>query len=481
MDYLCYPLILIDMIFLQVEGQDTTIQSRGGSRFNLKAEKKIVTTPVPFTTLTRSTRRGTTRREIPRAVSSDKNHSATLKNHGDHDKNIRSIKTDKLTGSSRGRTESLRKNGQLRRESSVNDLTKAATEDRRYLPEVDDKRPTKFQDETNLELPVKFSPNERVNQKGRSTSRGFNSKNIERRSDNAENSQLIVPADNSKRRTFMSRKSSFDESQIPSEAINRVTENPRNSKKRFTERSTEKQDPLDLKLENSSKKNDFTQKKSAERLRSSFREKVSTTLSPRVNRKGSNESKNNSQSRDTRIESRYNHDRKKTEQSTNNKIKSESKFGTDKLSTIAVEKIMTTTEAQIVTTVIPTTRTKTQLKNELPGRNLKIRNRKVAADVHPTTTPVAQRAQLIQTRKNYELTMSRRLPSTNSPSRSSPTSSTTINTVILSTTTESQSTSGARNIKHSNKTSVILKADRELDETENYPPEFKQKLAQLAS
>ncbi|CAD6207931.1 GSCOCG00003189001-RA-CDS, partial [Cotesia congregata] len=97
------------------ETRDTTLRSRGVSRFSTKAAEGLETTPEPFTSTTRSLRRGT---KITNRANASINQRSMLET------------TEKSNTITEGVTQNLG-----RRKPFRGDLSRAASEDRRYLPE----------------------------------------------------------------------------------------------------------------------------------------------------------------------------------------------------------------------------------------------------------------------------------------------------------------------------------------------------------
>ncbi|KAK0167246.1 hypothetical protein PV327_004671 [Microctonus hyperodae] len=155
-----------------VEKSDTvTVRSRGGSRFTtVKAETRSVTTLEPFATQSRSNRR---------------DNSATIRNTSTASRQIKSGDAiGRQTTSEKSTTGQLtnsirRRGGSNRRHNSEPpaDLARAATGDRRYLPEPSAKKKIQqIDDDLNLQVPHESSA--RTN--NRQSSASFRSRSVDR-------------------------------------------------------------------------------------------------------------------------------------------------------------------------------------------------------------------------------------------------------------------------------------------------------------
>lgn len=249
---------------LQVEKPDTvTVRSRGGSRFTtVKAETRLVTTFEPFASQSRSNRRG---------------NSATIRNTGTASRQIKSDDAiSRQTTSEKPTTGQLsnsiqRRGGSNRRHNSEPpaDLARAATEDRRYLPEPSArKKIQQIDDDLNLQVPHESS----ARTTGRQLNVSFRSRSVdrsaERRIDATGPSSMFdsdVPRSRtgrkiqptlSARNSRTSNRHSTDSSINVSENIQRSIESKEQSRttskrpfRRITERSARKHEVLSSNLD----------------------------------------------------------------------------------------------------------------------------------------------------------------------------------------------------------------------------------------
>ncbi|KAK0080966.1 hypothetical protein PV325_013018, partial [Microctonus aethiopoides] len=293
-------------VVLQVEKPDTaTVRSRGGSRFTtVKAETRLVTTLEPFASQSRSNRRG---------------NSATIRNTGTASRQIKSDDViSRQTTSEKSTTGQLsnsiqRRGSSNRRHNSEppTDLVRAATEDRRYLPEPSArKKIQQIDDDLNLQVPHESSS---ARTTGRQSNVSFRSRSVdrsaERRIDATGPSSMFdsdVPRSRtgrkiqptlSARNSRTSNRHSTDSSINASENIQRSTESKEQSRttskrpfRRITERSTQKHDVVSLNSDETTT-NYSTERNYVPRSKitvdNSNSEKSNTRSSSRNNRRGS--------------------------------------------------------------------------------------------------------------------------------------------------------------------------------------------------
>ncbi|XP_057318493.1 mucin-2-like [Microplitis mediator] len=164
------------------EIRDTTVRSRGVSRFSTKAAKGLETTPEPFTSTSRSTRRGT-------KITNRANTSIYQRSN---DPKIET--TEKNTPVSKTVTQYLGRRQTPRSEVNRDDLTRAASEDRRYLPEPTANRNSNYRNNNNRdeEINLKAPDVSRTNSRSQ---RNFPSRKsrteFQRRSESVDPVELI--------------------------------------------------------------------------------------------------------------------------------------------------------------------------------------------------------------------------------------------------------------------------------------------------
>lgn len=371
--------------------------------------------------------------------------------------------------------ENLKKSRQFRRQQS-DDLARAATEDRRYLPEVEeDFQSVKVPEERSLETPLEPARLNRGNKNGLSRSRNFDSRSFDSSSDNPG---LVAP----KIQTNPSgRKSSRAERplktlQDSTEASDRGGDVPRASRRHFTERSTRKQESTLPSLTSESTSvsplpegRKFSSRKSSGRSRDlKSTDRSSDTGSSGNNRKtSSRESKNLSiRGRELRFEGGGKNE-EQTGEVEESKKKSETMKKLDsnkkqeRLVKLNSDFSGSTFEPEMTTGGVLTSTT-------TRGRKIEPQDKK--------TAPIGSRKYSGQMQVS-----SRRHSSNSDATKSSIVSTTESSTTTLSTTEVNFSVTPtrARGSKLFNKASVTPKIDRELHEDDNYPEEFKAKLAEL--
>lgn len=193
------------------------MRSRGVSRFSTKAAEGLETTPEPFTSTTRSPRRGT---KITNRANASINQRLKLET------------TEKSNTITEGVTQNLG-----RRKLSRSDLSRAASEDRRYLPE-----PSANRDNKNEELLLE-APD--VTQAGSRSQRNFSARNsraeFQRRSDSVDPIDDFTenPRSRSGRKIRPTAQTDFKESSRFSSQPGRVV---KSDVRRSTERNFRRQD-----------------------------------------------------------------------------------------------------------------------------------------------------------------------------------------------------------------------------------------------
>ncbi|XP_063987390.1 mucin-2-like isoform X3 [Diachasmimorpha longicaudata] len=230
----------------------TTIRARGGSRFSPKVEETPETSPQPFSSQSRSNRRGRPPVTSPSGRAADKKTEiTTLRSRRDRDRNNEVSRSGKFIAetskSSRGREISgsnVRRNSPPRGQVSDHeaDLARAASSDRRYLPEGKDRRGRKLDPDVPLELP-KEGPKVSRRQRGRTSDEVITS------TTSTTSTTSAKPRPTGRSRT---RDSGESKRSSPRRITERSTERrtaekeestPRTLGRRIIERSTRRSDP----------------------------------------------------------------------------------------------------------------------------------------------------------------------------------------------------------------------------------------------
>ncbi|XP_044577248.1 mucin-5AC-like isoform X3 [Cotesia glomerata] len=550
------------------EIRDTTLRSRGVSRFSTKAAEGLETTPEPFTSTTRSPRRGT---KITNRANASINQRSKLET------------TEKSNTITERVTQNLG-----RRKPFRSDLSRAASEDRRYLPE-----PSANRDNRNEELLLE-APD--VTQVSSRSQRNFPARNsraeFQRRSDSVDpiDDSTENPRSRSGRKIRPTAQTDFKESSRFSSQSGRVV---KSDVRRSTERNFRRHDS-DLSNSNqvnvgipfstevptpsttasrsrkahertrslandksetlpnlgrgskriTSKKVDGIDGNSLDEFKDSKRKpeeikprKSSKSLestsgsgrrsrgrSPEPRSETSDKFQVEARSRDVAsdknkldrrgrvsdkvklVKSNYlgtgssrSRSRSQTKQSVLSSTESSKEFATSTTysSTTLLEEATTLFPSTLQPpTESPSIRRASKLAPKIPpkedyfNRGLGFRGRKFATSTpNPatTTTPSPIPSSAPSARSPSGWTLNRRpyaknstvdlLTTTTNPTTTTP-AATTISNEIPSNDPVS-TTSRPRGKKVFNKASIILKVDREIDDNDNYPPEFKAKLAQL--
>ncbi|XP_015117782.1 mucin-5AC [Diachasma alloeum] len=228
----------------------TTIRPRGGSRFSPKVEETPETSPQPFSSQSRSSRRGRPPVTSPSGRAADKKtETTTLRSRRDRDRNNEVSRNAKVItetpNSPRGRevsgSASVRRHSPARGQVSEHeaDLARAASSDRRYLPEGRERRGRKLGHEVPLELPKESPKVVSRRQRGRTSGEETTS----------TTTTTAKPRPTGRSRT---RDSSESKRSSPRRITERSTERrtadkdrstPRTLGRRITERSTRRHDP----------------------------------------------------------------------------------------------------------------------------------------------------------------------------------------------------------------------------------------------
>ncbi|XP_034933620.1 mucin-17-like isoform X10 [Chelonus insularis] len=226
------------------EGQNlSTTRSRGNARFSLKAEEGLGTTSEPLTTTSRSNRRSNNPSPHASATLSRRRTSAFTKTE---------LTTEKVTtgfslnpGKSRSKNTSSSSNG---------DLIRAASGDRRYLPDSSSrKKLDKVEEEVNFQTPHEFSKADR-GQRGSSRSRNSR-REFQRRIDSVdpinEAPSITKPRNERKIQVTLSSRDFEDSARYSSkrlsEEFSKPSEStrdkiPKSAARYFTERSIRRLD-----------------------------------------------------------------------------------------------------------------------------------------------------------------------------------------------------------------------------------------------
>lgn len=493
---------------LQVEARDaSTIQSRGGSRYKPKADRGFETTLEPFTTAKKLITRGNFANPTRKA-----NNAIQTTEH------TRTVISSSPRNSGRTRGASRH-----RLTESTHDLTKAASGDRRYLPEPTGNRRTKpINDDVHLQGPYELSSSSGRTRQGSSRSRRTN-KEAERRMDTTGPAGTATEV-----LTVQSGRKSANRYPAVKRTAEGSTENPeeargtsRSRARRIIERSTRRHDIVPA---NSDQINVANVSPRRSPTRSRGIENSTTNATRGISRRGSSKTSDssiNANTSNTTEEMKRKNSRtssktrsknppvKSTVQKTDGKTRNttprviitrdNSTQGTV-IPYIASESAIALTEVLLSTTARTTTESlhrrraaATTITDEIIpkedffNRGLGFRGRKfhTEAPLTTSTTPRIQTAQQTGTpvRGNPGWTLHRRPAHKGEIIAPASTTTSTNSNEIPTTTDKKKPTGGAgrRGSKVFNKASIILKIDRELDETDNYPPEFKAKIAKLVS